>query len=185
LVYNPNFLEITCKNSIQYNSGPNECQKKAYMHIIKLGKLLARLRGVVPTWHTNDTQGSEYGYTLPIIEEPNRAMRELVNLARGHTLLKGRNYVNIEDILLIVKVVLSTAPIERVTMFDILLAHDGVLNVNQITQSLDVSEHTARKTMLELKILGLVNMEKIPVPCSDGITRVSFQIRFQEQTGTI
>jgi predicted transcriptional regulator len=66
-----------------------------------------------------------------------------------------------------------------------LLAHDGVLNVNQITQSLDVSEHTARKTMLELKILGLVNMEKIPVPCSDGITRVSFQIRFQEQTGTI
>ena len=133
-------------------------QKQAYMHIIKLGKLLAHLRGVVPTWHTHDTQGSEYGYTLPTIEEPNRAMKQLVNLGRGHALLTGRNYVTIEDIPMIVKVVLSTAPIERVTIFDILLANNGSLTVNEITQSLDVSEPTARKTMLELKILGLVNM---------------------------
>jgi hypothetical protein len=59
-------------------------------------------------------------------------------------LLKGRNYVNREDIPMVIKVVLSTAPIERVTMFDILLAHDGVLNVNQITASLDVSEHNTK-----------------------------------------
>jgi hypothetical protein len=181
MVHDDKFNSTIKKMPWLFGDGPNECQKKAYMHIIKLGKLLARLRGVVPTWHTNDTQGSEYGYTLPIIEEPNRAMRQLVNLARGHTLLKGRNYVNIEDIPMIVKVVLSTAPIERVTMFDILLAHDGVLNVNQITQSIDVSEHTARKTMLELKILGLVNMEKIPVPCSDGITRLALQIRLKDE----
>jgi hypothetical protein len=181
MVHDDKFNSTIKKMPWLFGDGPNECQKKAYMHIIKLGKLLARLRGVVPTWHTNDTQGSEYGYTLPIIEEPNRAMRQLVNLARGHTLLKGRNYVNIEDIPMIVKVVLSTAPIERVTMFDILLAHDGVLNVNQITQSLDVSEPTARKTMLELKILGLVNMEKIPVPCSDGITRLALQIRLKDE----
>jgi hypothetical protein len=84
------------------------------MHIIKLGKLLAHLRGVVPTWHAENTQGSEYGYTLPIIDEPNRAMRQLTNLARGDALLTGRNYVSIEAIPMIVKVVLSTAPIERV-----------------------------------------------------------------------
>jgi predicted transcriptional regulator len=108
-------------------------------------------------------------------------MRQLVNLARGHALLTGRNCVTIDDLPMVIKVVLSTAPIERVTMFDILLANNGVLNVNQITQSLDVSEHTARKTMLELKILGLVNMEKIPVPCSDGITRLAFQIRLKDE----
>jgi hypothetical protein len=115
--------------------GPNgsECQKEAYMNIIKLGKLLAHLPGVVPTWHTHDTQGSQYGYTLPIIEEPNRAMRQLVNLARGHALLTGRNYVTTEqDIPMIIKVVLSTAPLERVTIFDILVNNKGVLNVNQI-----------------------------------------------------
>jgi hypothetical protein len=63
-----------------------QLQKDAYMHIIKLGKLLARLRGVVPTWHTHDSQGSEYGSTLPTIEEPDRAMQQLANLARGHAL---------------------------------------------------------------------------------------------------
>ncbi len=55
-------------------------------------------------------------------------MRQLVNLARGHALLTGRNHVTREDIPMVIKVVLSTAPIERVTMFDILLANNGVLN---------------------------------------------------------
>ena len=117
------------------SDGPDGCQKIAYMYIIKLAKLLAHLRAVAPTWHTEGTQGSEYGYTLPTIEEPN----------------------------------------------DILLAHNGVLNVNQITQSLDVSEKTAQRTMLELRILGLVSMEKIPVLCSDGITRLAFQIRLKDE----
>jgi hypothetical protein len=133
-------------------------QKDAYMHIIKLGKLLAHLRGVVPTWHTQDTQGSEYGYGLPIIEEPDRAMLQLANLARGHALLTGRNYVTVQEIPLIVKVVLSTAPMERVSIFDVLFANNGILTVNQITEYLNVSGPTARRTMTELKALGLVNM---------------------------
>jgi predicted transcriptional regulator len=109
-------------------------------------------------------------------------MQQLTNLARGHALLKGRNYIiSGEDLPLIVKVVLSTAPIERVTIFDVLLDHDGVLNVNQITQSLRVSEHTARKTMLELDILGLVDMEIVDLICSDGITRDGYQISRKEE----
>jgi hypothetical protein len=51
-----------CSGSSQRVSGDDdggsdniESQKIAYMHIIKLGKLLAHLRGVVPTWHTQDT----------------------------------------------------------------------------------------------------------------------------------
>jgi hypothetical protein len=79
----------------QHQQQYQQQQKDAYMHIIKLGKLLAHLRGVVPTWHTQDTQGSEYGYGLPIIEEPDRAMLQLANLARGHALLTGRNYVTV------------------------------------------------------------------------------------------
>jgi predicted transcriptional regulator len=160
----------------------SQIQIDAYRQIVRLAKLLAPLRGVVPTWHTADTQGSEYGYTLPTIEEPDRAMQQLTNLARGHALLKGRNYIiSGEDLPLIVKVVLSTAPIERVTIFDVLLDHDGVLNVNQITQSLRVSEHTARKTMLELDILGLVDMEIVDLICSDGITRDGYQISRKEE----
>ncbi len=35
--------------------------------------------------------------------------------------------------------------------------------------------------MLELKVLGLVNMEKIPILCSNGITRLAFQIRLKDE----
>lgn len=42
--------------------------------IIRLAKLLARLRGTVPTWHTTETQGFDYGYSMATIEEPDRAM---------------------------------------------------------------------------------------------------------------
>jgi hypothetical protein len=76
-------------NAKDYDKTRIELQKDAYMHIIKLGRLLAHLRGVVPTWHTHDTQGSDYGYTLPTIEEPDRAMQQLANLARGHAMQTG------------------------------------------------------------------------------------------------
>ncbi|HJT49341.1 MAG TPA: hypothetical protein VJ729_14245 [Nitrososphaeraceae archaeon] len=163
------------------NSSNIEYQKKAYMHIIKLGKLLAHLRGVVPTWHTQDTQGSEYGYGLPIIEEPDRAMQQLVNLAKGHALQTGRNYVTIDDLPMIIKVVLSTAPMERVTIFDILLANNGILTTHQVTEFLNVSKPTALRTMTELKALGLVDLKEQLIQCEDGNRRNVIVISLKEQ----
>ena len=131
------------------------------IYIIKLARLLAHLRAVFPTWHTQDIQGSDYAYSLPIIEEPDRAMTQLNSLARGHALSKGRNYLTMDDVPLIVKVVLSTASIERVTIFDILLAHGGKLTTSEIERDLNASPPTARKTMTELKALGLVDRKEI------------------------
>ena len=45
--------------------------------IVKLGKLLSRLRGNVTAFHTEKTQGSNYGYSTPTVEEPDRAMTQL------------------------------------------------------------------------------------------------------------
>jgi hypothetical protein len=70
-------------------------------------------------------------------------MQQLVNFARGHALLTARNYVTMDDLPLVIKVVLSTAPMERVTIFDILLGNNGILTVNQITDFLNVSEPMA------------------------------------------
>jgi hypothetical protein len=138
-----------------WNHAKND--ETAQRHIIRVAGLLSYLRGVVPTWHTQSTQGSDYSYTLPTIEEPDRAIQQLTNLARGHALLKGRNYISIEDIPLIIKTALSTASKERVTIFDLLLANNGVLTTSQIEISLNIAPPTARRTMLELKILGLVD----------------------------
>jgi hypothetical protein len=128
-------------------------------YLIKLAELLARLRAIVPTWYTRDTQGSDYGYSIAIVEEPNRAITQLRNLARGHALSQGRDYITIEDdIPLLIKVVLSTASIERSSIFDILIANDGVLSTSQICEYLNTTQPTALRTMTELKAVGLVDM---------------------------
>jgi hypothetical protein len=129
--------------------------------IVRLGRLLSRLRGVVPTWHTQDTQGSDYAYGIATIEEPDRAITQLRNLARGHALSQGRNYITSQDLPIVIKVVLSTASIERVTIFDILISNKGRLTTTQITTSLNITPHTAHRTMVELNALGLVDMPSI------------------------
>jgi hypothetical protein len=140
------------------NSNDDEMTER---YIIRLAKLLAHLRGVAVTWKTEDTQGSDYGYTRPIIEDPSRAVTQLKNLARGHALLQGRNYLTRDDIPIVIKTVLSTASVERVLVFDRLLVNDGKLTTTQITGALNISSPTARRTMTELSILELVNMTEI------------------------
>ena len=129
--------------------------------IIKLAKLLAHLRAVVPTWGTHGTGGTDYGYATAIKKEPDRAMEQLRNIARGFALSKGRNYITKEDLSLPIKVVLSTASIDRVNIFDLLIQHKGALTTKMITESLNISAPTVYKTMVELKAVGLVDMKEV------------------------
>jgi hypothetical protein len=129
--------------------------------IIKLGKLLAHLRGVVPTWETRESQGLEYAYTFANIEEPDRAMVQLRNLARGHALSQGRNFITMTDIPLLINVVLSTASMERARIFNLLLEFGGALTTTEIEQFLNVSDKTAKRTMAELKAIELVSVTEV------------------------
>lgn len=135
-----------------------DSDKSLYI-IIKLAKLLGHLRAVVPTWGTYGTGGTDYGYATAIKEEPDRAMEQLRNIARASALSKGRNYITNEDLSLPIKVVLSTASLDRVNIFDLLIAYKGKLTTKIITESLNISAPTAYKTMVELKAVGLVNMK--------------------------
>jgi hypothetical protein len=134
-------------------------EDEALYIIIKLGRLLAHLRAVVPTWETRGSQGTDYNYATAMKEEPDRAMEQLRNIARGFALSKGRNYIMKEDLSLPVKVVLSTASLDRVNIFDLLIAHKGTLTTSIITESLNNSPHTAHRIMTELKAIGLVDMK--------------------------
>jgi hypothetical protein len=151
---------------IEQSSGPPKIEwdddkddEESVRYIIRLGRLLGHLRASVPTWDTSHSQGSEYAYSIATIEEPTRAITQLSNLARGHALSQGRTFITKEDIPIVVKVVLSTASIERVTVFDLLLAHGGKLQTAVIVDSLNVSSPTALRTMTEFKAIGLVDME--------------------------
>ena len=70
----------------------------------------------------------------------------------------GRNFVTMEDIPLIIKVVLSTASIERVRILDLLLNAGGKLSTSEIEFSLNISKPTAKRTMAEFKGLGIVDL---------------------------
>ncbi len=141
---------------IEWESSKDE--ENALELIIRLAQLLASLRGFAVTWETKDTQGSGYAYGTPTIEHPTRAITSLANLAKGHALLEGRMHITMSDIPLLIKTVLSTAPVERVMIFDLLLNSGGELNASDIEDFLNISRPTALRTMTELKILGLVNL---------------------------
>ena len=107
--------------------------------------------------HNNNTSG--FSHRLPIIENPSRAVQQLYNLARGHAISYGRNYIIKDDVFLVIKVVLSTSLIERVLILDLLIANRGILTTSQITSSLSIHSNTAKRTMTEFKGLELVTMD--------------------------
>jgi hypothetical protein len=111
--------------------------------------------------NTNSIYSDGFSHRLPIIENPSRAAQQLYNLARGHALSYGRNYITKDEVLLVIKVVLSTGSIERVLILDLLIANKGTLTTSQITKSMRISNDTAKRTMTEFKGLELATMERV------------------------
>ena len=137
---------------IAWNSENDDDLAKDY--IIKLGKFLAKIRGHVDAWSSKGTghthEYTEYSYGFTQSEDPARASTQLYNLARGHALLMGRNYVTIEDIPIAVKVVLSTASVERVAILDLLVCKKQSITLSGIVKVLPMSKSSALKAMTEL-----------------------------------
>lgn len=147
----------TVPKGIKVTWNTSDDKEEALRIIIRLARLLSRFRGVIPTWETKDSQGSDYAYTFATIEEPDRAITQLKNLARGHALSNGRFYITMEDIPLVVNVALSTASRERVMIFDHLLKNNGLTDTPRIVEDLNTSKPTALRTMTEFTALGIVD----------------------------
>ena len=169
-------LSIGFQNLAKIEWDRSKEDKNTIKIIAELAILLAHLRGDVFISKSDDFmsienneqqqqqqqyQPKEFIHGIPKIEDPSRAVQQLYNLARGHALSHGRNYITIEDIGLVLKVVLSTGSIERVLILDLLIVHQGELTTSQITTSMRISNHIAKRTMTEFKGLELVDMDRI------------------------
>ena len=161
--------------------------------IAQLALLVAHLRGHVDVYkssdrddiiipvdniHTTTSYSEGFIHRLPTIENPSRAAQQLYNLARGHALSYGRNYITKDDVLLVIKVVLSTGSIERVLVLDLLIAHKGTLTTSQITTEMRISNDTAKRTMTEFKGLELVTMERINKDSSNSEYKITLNPKF-------
>jgi hypothetical protein len=150
----------------------SEDSRDALKYIAGMADLLSYLRCVAQVWETHDSPGSDYAYSISQREVPRRAITCLKNLAKGHALLSGRNYITLDDIPMIIKTALDTAAIERVSLFSLLIANNGTLTTNQILESLNVARPTALRTMAEFKAIGLVSMDET----TEGVGRPSKRI---------
>jgi DNA-binding transcriptional ArsR family regulator len=164
----------------------NEKQEDAQRYIIRLAELLAHLRGTVPTWHTEDTQGLDYAHGTAYIENPKRAVTQLFNLARGHALSQGRDCIIVDgDLPLIVKVVMSgAASIERIKVLNTLLdKKDGsYMYVSDVVEVTGTSDTTAKKAMAEFKALGLVDLIRLG-ELADGSPDPNAEIQIKLRSG--
>ena len=66
---------------------------------------------------------------------------------------------------------MDSAQIERVSMFNLLLAHGGKLTTTEMLESLNVSRKTALKTMVEFKAIGLIEIEDIHESGQNNISK--------------
>jgi predicted transcriptional regulator len=194
-------ISIGLQNIAKVEWDRNNDDKNAVRIIARLAMLLARLRGNVFVTKSSNTEdfipsslnnnnkkeynntttnyhATEFIHGLPTIENPSRANQQLYNLARGHALSFGKNYITMIDIPLIIKVVLSTGSIERVLILDLLIANNGTLTTSQITTSMNISNSTAKRTMTEFKGLELVSMEKTDPHKSNSEYKITLNSKF-------
>jgi predicted transcriptional regulator len=128
---------------------------------ILLGHLRREGRAYIPdrVVISSDAEDEGYSYFTGDMEDVSRTATVLKNIARGHALIPGRNYVTMEDIPVVVKTVLSTARVERVKTFIALLDNNGWITKIQLANQLHVSPSTAYRFMTEMKAIGLVDLE--------------------------
>ncbi|QLH07677.1 hypothetical protein [Nitrosopumilus ureiphilus] len=143
--------------------------KRIMVRLVQYSQLLARLRGHVPVEYTKGQGGANYGFLPPIIEDANRATVALYNLAKGQAVNCARNYITEDDLPTVKKVVLSSAPKERVELLKLLVENNGELTSTKFMEVKKVTRMTALKTMKQLEILDLVDEVKISTvtkPCT-------------------
>ena len=128
----------------------------------------------IATIGTNiNTNSKHYYYSASKPEDPTRATTILYNLARAHALNLGRNYIKKDDLSVAIKTTLSTAPIDRVSIFSLLLACKGTLLASNIIKSLNVSKSTADRAMTELEAIGLIDREMIKLDDNNSNTQLN------------
>ncbi len=130
-------------------------QANHLMIIARCASLLAKLRGTLNTDRERNDAGEDLVYHSPVIEKPDRLNQLLYNLARGHAVALGREYITDEDMPCVALLACDSAPGHRAELLHALIQRSGRVSTGQVEKVLKVSKPTALHEMNNLKILGI------------------------------
>ena len=125
--------------------------------IVKLADLGIKLRSHLSV---EKGEGDEVEFTPAMSEGPDRYRNMLHNLARGHAITQGRTGLELDDIRVIARIVLSSGSEGRRRLLGAVVKSDDALTVAQTASTIDCSVPTARQTAHQLESLGLVTISK-------------------------
>ncbi len=146
------------KDGIEWDSEKDD--EKTLKIIARSALLLCRLRGQVVVYRDKwGDEDKDLGYTKPQIEKPDRVNQLLYNYCRGHAVAMNRTYVTEDDIPLLLRLALDSAPGQRAPLFQELLRKGGEMRTGDVESFLKCSNPTALKEMKTLTILGLCTEE--------------------------
>lgn len=129
-------------------------------------RFMARGRGIVIIQQTSfkNDQGEDVTWYEPLeiqIEQPFRAVQQLMTLAKYLALVVGKRGVDEEELDIVKEIVISSMPADRSQALRALRnSENGELTAQQLSEGVDASVKTARRLLAELTNLGVV--EKSP-----------------------
>jgi hypothetical protein len=152
-------------------------EREAMKIVARFAKVLARLR--TPLNVEKETLGSvEYKYTQASPEMPDRLSQLLYNIARGHAILFNRISIDKkEDLRIVARVALDSAPPKISKVFKELIMVGGILKTNEVMEILKCDRPIALKTMKELEILKIVEVDGNLAGLDNYVGRPELDIR--------
>lgn len=152
--------------------------KEIQEYLKTAARFLARGRGIVVTQQSSfkNEEGTDVTYYEPSeiqIEQPFRAVQQLLTLAEYLALVEGKSEITEQELKIIKEITLSSMPADRAQALKVLReSENGEITAKQLSDGLDKSIKTSRRLLDELNHLGVVEKVK-----GSGQTASSYKIK--------
>ena len=132
--------------------------------INNIARFICKARGIAitrkSTFKNEKNQDVDfYEITDWQVEHPWRILNQIKELLRILSYIHGKNIVDEEEIKTIKPVILSTMPVDRAEVLNVLVKECG-LSASELAKKIGKSSKTIRRTLKELETLGIVNCYK-------------------------
>ncbi|HUD43939.1 MAG TPA: hypothetical protein VMR41_00140 [Patescibacteria group bacterium] len=151
--------------------------KPVQVYLRTTAELMSKCRGIVllqsATFKNDEDEEVKYYEVSDVqIEEPWRAIQQIILLARFLAFVVGKDEVTSQELSIIKEVVISSMPADRSQALRVVKEQGGVITAKQLSDSSDRSTKTSRRLLDELVALKV--LEKVK---GSGVIANDYSIR--------